>query len=70
MFSFVIKNAFAIFLKFFLLATPVFKTMKVNFYTEAMERPDFIKKIEHTAVIGRVRNIEANDMKMFICQVK
>ena len=70
MFSFVIENFFAIFLKFFLFTTPVFKAMKVNFDTEAIKRPNLVIEVENAAIIHGVRNIEANDMKMFICQVK
>lgn len=47
-----------------LFSATIFIAVQMNRYSCFLERFEFIKKIEHTTVIGRVWHVVTNDMKL------
>ncbi len=58
----VIIYRFTVFFKFRGGFALVKKTMQVDFETGLIQCPDFVENINHAAVVGRVGNVERDDM--------
>ena len=58
----IIVNFFTVLIEFGLFAAAIFKTVQVDLYTKRMERLYFVKQVEHSPIINRIRCIQANNM--------
>mgnify|MGYP001551415491 FL=1 len=57
---------FAVVIQHGLLSPAVFKAVQMNPDPFFMKRSDLIEEIKYASVIGGIRNIMANNMKIFI----
>ena len=65
----VIVNFFAILVQFLTsVATGILNAVQVDLYTLFIQGLDLVEYIDHSTVIGGVRNIERNNMQMLILQ--
>ena len=66
----VIMNLEAQVLQFFGMLTPVLETMQDDPDSGLRECPDLVKYIDYASVIGRVGNVEGNNMQILSRHIK
>jgi hypothetical protein len=63
----VIVNRLAIFFQFLLrFSVSILKTVQNNLYTERVQSLDLVKYYNHPTIVGRIWNIERNDVQMHV----